>query len=107
MIRRPAGSTRTDTPLPYTTLLRSPLVASTSMSASSAAPSTRRTGAITLPGVCFRPDGYKLGPPACKGLGCPLAARSEEHTPELQSLMRVAYAVFCLNKKNRGHPHER
>src|SRR3546814_19919604 len=30
--------------------------------------------AISLPGVCFRPDGYKLGPPGCKGLGCPLAA---------------------------------
>src|SRR3546814_3050682 len=37
------------------------------------------------------------------GLGIPLTERSEEHTSELQSLMRISYAVFCLKKKNNTH----
>src|SRR3546814_5219243 len=84
MIRRPPRSTRTDTLFPYTTLFRSaelmacetPLVVS-------------RAGAI--PEV-VGPDGL------CADLVEP---RSEEHTSELQSLMRISYAVFCLKKKNK------
>src|SRR3546814_7382400 len=78
MIRRPPRSTRTDTLFPYTTLFRS-----------------------------GRADGFRL----CQSCGsiegqsgflrsiCARAHRSEEHTSELQSLMRISYAVFCLKKK--------
>src|SRR3546814_3238582 len=83
MIRRPPRSTRTDTLFPYTTLFRSLHGA--------------RDGACALPTVyCpahlrhrFRPD--------LPGRGD--SRRSEEHTSELQSLMRISYAVFCLKKK--------
>src|SRR3546814_12100669 len=78
MIRRPPRSTRTDTLFPYTTLFRSP------------APGSG-------PSACgARPDGPR-------GLSERLGAsvRSEEHTSELQSLMRISYAVFCLKKKRK------
>src|SRR3546814_5070147 len=74
MIRRPPRSTRTDTLFPYTTLFRSPTPSSTSgKGCRSWRPTIRST-----------PTG-----------------RSEEHTSELQSLMRISYAVFCLKKKNK------
>src|SRR3546814_1244559 len=80
MIRRPPRSTRTDTLFPYTTLFRSlPLV-------------RRRPASIfsSLRTIARRPC------PRCRGRRPP---RSEEHTSELQSLMRISYAVFCLKKK--------
>src|SRR3546814_7322000 len=70
MIRRPPRSTRTDTLFPYTTLFRS----------------ARHQG-----------EGYVLR--AARSAGPQEEARSEEHTSELQSLMRISYAVFCLKKK--------
>src|SRR3546814_6184089 len=75
MIRRPPRSTRTDTLFPYTTLFRSPRSRLCGM----------RNRASC--GYCSarRP--------------CGQAERSEEHTSELQSLMRISYAVFCLKKK--------
>src|SRR3546814_8712814 len=73
MIRRPPRSTRTDTLLPYTTLFRS-LVYLRDMAHSSCS-------SASLSGV--------------EASG----KRSEEHTSELQSLMRISYAVFCLKKK--------
>src|SRR3546814_3094638 len=76
MIRRPPRSTRTDTLFPYTTLLRSP---------SSAAP----------PSPCRRASRTRTASPAPGRR----RRRSEEHTSELQSLMRISYAVFCLKKK--------
>src|SRR3546814_7562708 len=83
MIRRPPRSTRTDTLFPYTTLFRS-----------------RRGGGGAdrpLPRRPAEEAGVRvLGPrpgPAADG------QRSEEHTSELQSLMRISYAVFCLKKK--------
>src|SRR3546814_3446835 len=75
MIRPPPRSTRTDTLFPYTTLFRSHR---------SAAARIRR-----LPGSVIRQTPLLRGVP-----------RSEEHTSELQSLMRISYAVFCLKKKN-------
>src|SRR3546814_8843408 len=78
MIRRPPRSTRTDTLFPYTTLFRS----------SSAV--TPRTKIVSLPPSC-------TVTPAL--LAVKRSARSEEHTSELQSLMRISYAVFCLKKK--------
>src|SRR3546814_8665505 len=74
MIRRPPRSTRTDTLFPYTTLFRS----------------TDRGGARH---ARRQHDPGRGGDPTSR------AARSEEHTSELQSLMRISYAVFCLKKK--------
>src|SRR3546814_8853081 len=86
MVRRPPRSTRTDTLVPYTTLFRS----------------------IRHYGHCA--GGPPLGPArqapcgtARRRDGAAAAARSEEHTSEFQSLMRISYAVFCLKKKNRLH----
>src|SRR3546814_4459864 len=78
MIRRPPRSTRTDTLFPYTTLFRSPH--------SRRAPRRRPTGTPSTSGN--------------SATGNSTRRRSEEHTSELQSLMRISYAVFCLKKKN-------
>src|SRR3546814_9890424 len=96
MIRRPPRSTRTDTLFPYTTLFRS-------------------AGALFQQqlGIGFdQPVGHHRACrnrqqhlPADKITGEALAqfavGRSEEHTSELQSLMRISYAVFCLKKKKK------
>src|SRR3546814_4997119 len=90
MIRRPPRSTRTDTLFPYTTLFRS------------AAPDRPRPGRAgwSAPKSRFPYDqaaGFLRRPATRRPLGS--APRSEEHTSELQSLMRISYAVFCLKKK--------
>src|SRR3546814_2312568 len=86
MIRRPPRSTRTDTLFPYTTLFRS----------LSPGPGDRHH---------FGPPDRWLGDPAVVGRaeenGQFDVRRSEEHTSELQSLMRNSYAVFCLKKKTK------
>src|SRR3546814_4771763 len=105
MILRPPRSTRTDTLFPYTTLFRS--------QRADHAPRTRRVrrrrlhqgrrgrllpqrravaaaGAVRTPAVTAALPGRQPG-------------RSEEHTSELQSLMRISYAVFCLKKKKNKH----
>src|SRR3546814_5455155 len=87
MVRRPPRSTRTDTLFPYTTLFRSPS-ASTARARSMSSPAAMPTGRQSAP-----------GPPARQRPGNP--PRSEEHTSELQSLMRISYAVFCLKKKKK------
>src|SRR3546814_7904681 len=93
MIRRPPRSTRTDTLFPYTTLFRSSpaeswhskavVIAAMPVAwvrhASAPSMSAMRSSSIATVGFCRR--------------------RSEEHTSELQSLMRISYAVFCLKKK--------
>src|SRR3546814_2926515 len=90
MIRRPPRSTRTDTLFPYTTLFRSDLV----RRLVGAGETDRGRGA----GGCVHLGRSRLdGLPAEEGSG---AGRSEEHTSELQSLMRSSYAVFCLKKNN-------
>src|SRR3546814_8732192 len=98
MIRRPPRSTRTDTLFPYTTLFRSP-----------AHPDARRRAA--RPALAprdrdQRPRGdgshrrlTAFTPRFFLRLGQIVPLRSEEHTSELQSLMRISYAVFCLKKK--------
>src|SRR3546814_16595206 len=87
MIRRPPRSTRTDTLVPYTTLFRSP-----------------RNGPKLCGRRCPRCPSWNRrlhpnnrNPEARAGAG----DRSEEHTSELQSLMRISYAVFCLKKKKK------
>src|SRR3546814_10580632 len=79
MIRRPPRSTRTDTLFPYTTLFRSGRFGS-------ANPARDRRTALATDTTAVR-----------------RSRRSEEHTSELQSLMRISYAVFCLKKKNNDN----
>src|SRR3546814_3126231 len=88
MIRRPPRSTRTDTLFPYTTLFRS----------------------LQRPALRNAPDDGRYHPnpvqrrherPALSRYGA-RHDRSEEHTSELQSLMRISYAVFCLKKKTKN-----
>src|SRR3546814_7706866 len=122
MIRRPPISTRTDTLFPYTTLFRSQPTNERSNDPFSAEDETRhresrdRARAPQAPGKQpLRPAGRHL-PAAGEDPGLPLerggpslhlaappdgGARSEEHTSELQSLMRISYAVFCLKQKKK------
>src|SRR3546814_12991493 len=116
MIRRPPRSTRTDTLFPYTTLFRSERTEG-----------GEGGGDGRLPAFAVRnvePDEFRLaaiGLDRCGIIGAPVrnvgehhfcafarkhpglrgAKRSEEHTSELQSLMRISYAVFCLKKKKK------
>src|SRR3546814_3378806 len=106
MIRRPPRSTRTDTRFPYTTLFRSVIAASPiAMPSSVMAPSRPARPTAVMKRA-------KAGMKPLSGIGRKSAKatrkRSEEHTSELQSLMRIAYAVFCLKKKKkRQHRVER
>src|SRR3546814_986081 len=103
MIRRPPRSTRTDTLFPYTTLFRSSLLIA------------RLLKEAGLPdGVFNVVHGDKEAVDTLlDDSRVQAVSRSEEHTSELQSLMRTSYAVFCLKKKNlrlkitRPNPHYR
>src|SRR3546814_10965959 len=81
MIRRPPRSTRTDTLFPYTTLFRS----------------LRAIFRVVVPAFVDRLM-QRLGRVGARTFFVRLSFRSEEHTSELQSLMRISYAVFCLKK---------
>src|SRR3546814_6610659 len=114
MILRPPRSTRTDTLFPYTTLFRSHAAGSGGRGALAdgrRCPSQRLSalnGAVHLRGI---PVGPMLGltrrPILVEDRICVpvLGPRSEEHTSELQSLMRISYAVFCLKKKKKLSEH--
>src|SRR3546814_3971372 len=97
MIRRPPRSTRTDTLFPYTTLFRSNDLPQ-ARAARTKAFFGKRTGREHPPRPAASLPGGSLGGGACETR---LAQRSEEHTSELQSLMRISYAVFCLKKKTK------
>src|SRR3546814_3235003 len=96
MIRRPPRSTRTDTLFPYTTLFRSPpvIVAELLPVSSCVCTSSIRTRPSST-------DTLTLSPSRRTENLVPSTVRSEEHTSELQSLMRNSYAVFCLKKKKK------
>src|SRR3546814_6611213 len=89
MIRRPPRSTRTDTLFPYTTLFRSGEAAGEHRKP--ARLTERALSIAVLSGQLLRAQHGDLRPYP--------GPRSEEHTSELQSLMRISYAVFCLKKK--------
>src|SRR3546814_7849277 len=92
MIRRPPRSTRTDTLFPYTTLFRSAgyIDQRTKVTKGPAVTSDGTPNLTYAPGKAFTGwTTYRL--------------RSEEHTSELQSLMRISYAVFCLKKKKQKY----
>src|SRR3546814_8925038 len=93
MIRRPPRSTRTDTLFPYTTLFRSDLYMADA-------------DFVPMPTEGLLDDAYLMIRAQAisrdQAMETP-APRSEEHTSELQSLMRSSYAVFCLKKKKIKH----
>src|SRR3546814_10227224 len=91
MIRRPPRSTRTDTLFPYTTLFRSQAKFS---------PALRRSRPTFGMEYSVSASGNRRSPTGAHGIfHAKGRARSEEHTSEVQSLMRISYAVFCLKKK--------
>src|SRR3546814_1007204 len=97
MIRRPPRSTRTDTLFPYTTLFRSKTVQQLLKGDFSGLTPEARAQAEAMLTLA-----NSMGEATAAG-----KERSEEHTSELQSLMRISYAVFCLKKKNINHAHHR
>src|SRR3546814_1000214 len=112
MIRRPPRSTRTDTLFPYTTLFRSNYrkkVVLTGVPIGAARDPDTRQYRHNNQRLCFREAWHHSDADrqfsvsktaASEHCRWPRICRSEEHTSELQSLMRISYAVFCLNKKN-------
>src|SRR3546814_10353560 len=92
MIRRPPRSTRTDTLFPYTTLFRSFIGAQDCHMKESGA----HTGCLSAAMLAEAGASWTI-----------VGHRSEEHTSELQSLMRISYAVFCLKKKNNNTPTQK
>src|SRR3546814_19015491 len=95
MIRRPPRSTRTDTLFPYTTLFRSP-----GGGAIRGAAERPSDGFLSRRRPLSHPSRHERQRDRC-GVGGLRQCRSEEHTSELQSLMRISYAVFCLKKKKQ------
>src|SRR3546814_6649440 len=93
MIRRPPRSTRTYTLVPYTTLFRSPLVFAVQVVRRLVGPE------LELPVLGAGIGDVVLA--EAVPVDAPGVQRSEEHTSELQSLMRISYAVFCLKKKKK------
>src|SRR3546814_1396644 len=121
MILRPPRSTRTDTLFPYTTLFRPPLVCAVRLQEAQLEQCPPYTGRLSR-GICthrgghaaryldaaqrcdrvrlsVRRPGRRAHNPRAHRQTC--FHRSEEHTSELQSLMRISYAVFCLKKKTQ------
>src|SRR3546814_2654560 len=94
MIRRPPRSTRTDTLFPYTTLFRSGREEGHAQGREEdcGGEEVRAQG---------REEGREKEVGAARAAIRPAPPRSEEHTSELQSLMRISYAVFCLKKKKQ------
>src|SRR3546814_1547163 len=113
MVRRPPSSTRTDTLFPSTTRFRSSMILSDIMTralTSSEDPQVRRDAMMQfIRGRFIQPLGMSSLTPEFDARGTLIggsimhatARRSEEHKSELQSLMSISYAVFCLKKKKR------
>src|SRR3546814_2145661 len=107
MIRRPPRSTRTDTLFPYTTLFRSTPVGPDAL-AQAVIDAGLPAGVINIvhgdrvagEALVAHPDVDLISFTGSTAVG-----RSEEHTSELQSLMRNSYAVFCLKKKIKNNTH--
>src|SRR3546814_6379458 len=110
MIRRPPRATRTDTLFPYTTLFRSPVADAGRLVRLRI--DVGDIGDVDLRFLLDDPSGRRLARALVAldhvhtlhdqaVLGRNDAKRSEEHTSELQSLMRISYAVFCLKKKKK------
>src|SRR3546814_9386121 len=97
MIRRPPRSTRTDTLFPYTTLFRSVLLIE-----QDGPPEVVERDMKRMADICLEEKAVSVEIAETESDAVALKTarrRSEEHTSELQSLMRISYAVFCLKKK--------
>src|SRR3546814_7593889 len=104
MIRRPPRSTRTDSLFPYTTLFRSAVrFGHPSGSLRVGAAAVQENGQWVVKKAIMSRSARVL----MEGAVRVPVERSEEHTSELQSLMRISYAVFCLKKKKNKRSHER
>src|SRR3546814_5539507 len=99
MLRRPTRSNRTDTLFPDTTLFRSPLGAVENSEGHGEAALNLAREALAERIATWGPDDPRVG----TGYNDVASARSEEHTSELQSLMSISYADFCLNKKTTSY----
>src|SRR3546814_3024815 len=115
MLRRPPRSTRTDTLYPYTTLFRSRragVACPANNSRTACTVSNRRSAATrsTCTSITCAGNSVPMSSKPCADSDIGSAGRSEEHTSELQSLMRISYAVFCLKKKkhqnHRDYEHQ-
>src|SRR3546814_20634142 len=109
-IRRPPRSTRTDTLFPYTTLFRSPSMTPLfALLQATSVESLPEEAAATVSELAADPNVAAGAEAAGNHLDIvqlllhASIPRSEEHTSELQSLMRISYAVFCLKKKNNNN----
>src|SRR3546814_8882223 len=117
MVRRPPRSTRTDTLFPYTRLFRSPQALLPDLhlrlhrhfvAGRPIGLAVRDRGLPVLPGhVRGAVDSGIPDDPAQQLPARAARSRSEEHTSELQSLMRISYAVFCMKKKKKTHINSR
>src|SRR3546814_8912632 len=117
MIRRPPRSTRTDTLFPYTTLFRSCTLKLQDPGPPPTCPfidnhnfkelTDKKQRTVVVPRYCYRGTSVRIcWRPAGVWRLAPRPVRSEEHTSELQSLMRISYAVFCLQKKKTATYHQ-
>src|SRR3546814_1659482 len=118
IFRHPPSSTRTDQLFPYTRLVRAPCGPAAASAAPSATPWQPTSRKTRSEGVARRGVSASSVAAAKKRAGTPRLAdssstavssalrRSEEHTSELQSLMRISYAVFCLEKKDIKTTHK-
>src|SRR3546814_6867987 len=109
MLRRPPRSTRTDTLFPYTTLFRSRSATRGGAVAGQGQHRALRGDILlydyrigTLRKHCAGEDADRFARPKGTRRHGARGDRSEEHTSELQSLMRISYAVFCLKKKKKN-----
>src|SRR3546814_4606255 len=112
MIRRPPRATRTDTLFPYTPLFRSEFeragdAAAHRLRSLPVPQGARQAQRIGPASVAVHDDGDVPRRCRIRGKACVVHCllRSEEHTSELQSLMRISYAVFCLKKKTKKTTH--
>src|SRR3546814_7529955 len=117
MIRLPPRSTRTDTLFPYTTLFRSACWSSI-VTQSQPARLFWQSMVVSISPLAWLQCHHSIrqapicfsclhgSMERCSSLYIPLSLRSEEHTSELQSLMRISYAVFCLKKKKNYKKQE-
>src|SRR3546814_14526079 len=119
MIRRPPRSTHTDTLFPYTTLFRSMIEKHPDLSKafSGGHPEVSIFWQDEQTGISCKArldylkaraivDLKTFSNPLSKPIDKAISTRSEEHTSELQSLMRISYAVFCLKKKKKTHKNK-
>src|SRR3546814_3517550 len=107
MIRRPPRSTRTDTPFPYTTRFRSHAARRLVLDQCARGLVDFQVLPVDVAGAA---QGEVQGAGRDGAVGLPVdqyEGRSEEHTSELQSVMRSSYAVFCLKKKKKTHDKRR